>query len=286
MNTSNIFAKLKNKYYSESVRKVLIKTSLFPVVKIVYNKLHKMSLDEIRTEKVLGHQLQFHQDSIVEQRQINTSVNEAKVIKRITERSNPGSTVFDIGGNIGVHACLVRKSMGKSNNNEVISFEPHPNNAQRLRQNAKLNEVDVHVEQVALFDREGTMTLHSVSENPGEGKHALKTKAEKNNLEKIEVETIPGDLYIEKKALSYPNVIKIDVEGAEYQVLSGLSDTLEKDACRSVFVEVHNSKLPVFDSNEKKIKQILRNSGFELRQIRHRESEYFIEATKSTSNGE
>lgn len=128
------------------------------------------------------------------------------------------------------------------------------------------------------------MTLHSVSEKPGEGKHALKTEEEEHDLNEIDVETIPGDRYIERESLPTPNVIKIDVEGAEYQVLQGLSETLDRDNCRSVFVEVHRTKLPAFDSSTEKIERFLSDRGFNIHQLRDRESEYFIEATKTDGN--
>ena len=280
---SNTLLKLKQQYYSKRIRQVLLKTKLLSLIKSLYYTLYRQSLNKIRSESVLGHTMKFHQISEVEQHQINTSLDETSIIKRIIECCRPNDTVFDVGGNIGVHACLIQKNMETSTSAKVVSFEPHPNNVRRLHQNAKLNQVDLRVEQVALFDQEGTMTLHSVSEKPGEGKHALKTN-EDSDLEEIEVETIPGDKYIKRENLPTPNVIKIDVEGAEYQVLRGLSETLERDDCRSVFVEVHRTKLSAFDSSTEKIEYLLREKGFEIRQIRDRESEYFIEATKPDSN--
>lgn len=276
---SNLLLKLKQQYYSKHIRQLLIKFNLLSVIKTFYYAIHRLSLKEVRTERVLGYSMKFYQNSIIEQRQINTSLDEKSMIKRISSQCNPDDTVFDVGGNIGVHACLIRKNMGISNGGTIVSFEPHPNNAQRLRQNAELNDVDVHVEQVALFDQEGTMTLHSVSEKPGEGKHTLRTK-EKHDLKETDVETMPGDRYIERENLPTPNVIKVDVEGAEYQVLQGLSETLDMDDCRSVFVEVHRTKLPTFGSTTEKIERFLSDRGFNIRQLRDRESEYFIEATK------
>ena len=270
---------LKESYYSEYIRQLLIKSNLLTPVKRIYYTVYKWSLNKVRTENILGFSIRFYQESYVEHKQINTSLSEVPIIQQIVDHCRPDDVVFDIGGNIGIHACLIRKSMGKKDSGKVISFEPHPSNAERLRQNTELNGVDIRIEQIALSDQEDTVTLHSADKKPGEGKHALRTKRA-DNSDEIEVRSIPGDLYIKRSNFSRPNILKIDVEGAEYQVLHGLSDTLEKKECRAVFVEVHRSKLSVFDTTAEEIEQYLEQKGFTINVIHDRESEYFIKATK------
>ena len=276
---SKLLLGLKQSYYSEKIQKVLIKLNLHTVIKNIYYNIYQWSLDRVRTENILGFNMQFYQDSYVEHKQINTSLGEVPIIRQIVAHCQPEDVVFDIGGNIGIHACLIRKSMGDDGGEKVISFEPHPSNAERLRQNAELNQVSIRTEQMALSNKQGTVTLHSADRRPGEGKHALRTNTESDS-NSIEVESIPGDLYIERSSCPVPNILKIDVEGAEYQVLQGLSDTLQKEQCRAVFMEVHRSKLSVFETTVGEIEQYLKEKGFTINVIYDRDSEYFIKATK------
>ena len=54
-----------------------------------------------------------------------------------------------------------------------------------------------------------------------------------------QVSVAKGDTYRNANPSFAPNSIKIDVEGFEYEVLSGLSETVTLSQLRSVFIEVH-----------------------------------------------
>jgi hypothetical protein len=55
------------------------------------------------------------------------------------------------------------------------------------------------------------------------------------------VDLVNGDLLIQREDLAPPDVMKIDVEGAEVRVLRGLRETLSQDGPRAIFLELHHS---------------------------------------------
>ena len=55
---------------------------------------------------------------------------------------------------------------------------------------------------------------------------------------------MPGDVVVRNKNLSLPNIVKIDVEGYEYQVIEGFEETLKQQICRAVYLEVHPTLMP------------------------------------------
>jgi hypothetical protein len=72
--------------------------------------------------------------------------------------------------------------------------------------------------------------------------------------------------------LSTPDVLKIDVEGAEMSVLQGFQGHFGD--IRSIFCEVHGD-------NSENIRNFLRENGFSIEILLDRESEQFIHAYKN-----
>ena len=72
---------------------------------------------------------------------------------------------------------------------------------------------------------------------------------------------------INKGYLDIPNYIKIDVDGIEHMILSGMKNILRAKDCFSVFVEVNDD----FDEQAEGVKNILEECGFKLSEKTHAE---------------
>jgi FkbM family methyltransferase len=153
-------------------------------------------------------------------------------LARFLQDIEPESVVWDIGGHIGYWSVAAGKVATRG---EVIAFEPVSANRQRLLQNAQLNGVDITVRSLALSDQDGEASLSLPDSKIGVATASLEADV---SQKRETVKTARGD----SLDVSSPDVIKIDVEGAELAVLKGMGDLLSQ--CRAAYVEIHPDKLP------------------------------------------
>jgi FkbM family methyltransferase len=144
----------------------------------------------------------------------------------------PGSTVLDVGANIGPYALLFAQWVGPTG--RVIAFEPAPDSVAGLREQLRLNDLSDRVEvvQSAVADVVGSASFESDGVS---GSNAIVTAA--TGVRLITVATISIDAFCAGHGVR-PDVIKIDVEGAELDVLRGARHTLAASPV-DVFMEFH-----------------------------------------------
>lgn len=154
------------------------------------------------------------------------------------ERVDCSEKVFyDIGSHVGYHSLMFAKLCGPAG--QVYAFEPNPTNAKRIRQNLSLNPDlgNITVHEIAVSDNSGQMTFLSSSDIEGgtssggfiDGAATLWSRTdyvEKTGYQESTVTTNTIDSLIAKEGLKAPDILKIDVEGAEALVLKGADHTL------------------------------------------------------------
>lgn len=143
-----------------------------------------------------------------------------------------GDTVYDIGANIGYVSLSLAKRVGSSG--RVVAFEPFPRNADLLRRNIEDNGLtNVQLLEVAASDSCGEAVIR-IAEN-----HATASlvwhRSNPSALELVIKKVVIDDL-VEAGTISEPKFVKIDVEGAEGQVLQGMRPTVAK-AAPVLFIE-------------------------------------------------
>ncbi len=142
--------------------------------------------------------------------------------RAILERAMSEVDVFvDVGANIGLYTCIAR-SMGLA----VVAVEPQSRNVSYLISNLLRNGWDdVEVWPVGLAESAGLQTLYGASGPSAsllEGWAGFSTRFQQT-IPITTLDTLLGSRYDGKRVL-----IKIDVEGAEYQVLKGAMTTLRR----------------------------------------------------------
>lgn len=188
----------------------------------------------------------------------STSVSLQKLVK-------PGDTVFDIGANIGAHTLGLARSVGPQGT--VHAFEPTDVAFEKLKQNLALNpelERRTHAHQIFLVDdpnapREAELYA-SWPLKPGGSVHP-KLRGRLSAATGATVDTL--DRFVERESIERLNLIKIDVDGHEYQVFKGGAKTLER--FRPVLVMemspyVHNEQKHGFAA----FVELLRDRGYSL----------------------
>jgi len=142
----------------------------------------------------------------------------------------------DVGANIGKYTvALGRRLSGKG---KVVAIEPEDYNYELLGRNVELNGLDnVTLEKCACYSRNGTMNLYL---NPTRrGQHSLLVR----NGKRASIKTRKLDDILADNQVTNVKLIKIDVEGAEIEVLKGAVSTLKKDHPKIIFEAWNNSYL-------------------------------------------
>lgn len=145
----------------------------------------------------------------------------------------PRAIVLDVGANVGAYTLLFAQWAGRSG--RVFAFEPSPSASRSLRRHLALNSAgNVEVIDAAVCDRQGTAALY---DDGCPGRSSLIGSAEHHRAVTVRTTTI--DSFCAERSLT-PDVVKIDVEGAELEVLRGARRTLAAEKTVA-FVEFHPS---------------------------------------------
>jgi len=144
-----------------------------------------------------------------------------------------GSSCWDVGTERGWFSLLMGSVVGATG--RVDAFEAYPPNYEKLCTNISLNKFAwVHPHNVAVSNRTGYM--HFVPPSDEVTKHVSYLEdcggsgylTSELNPESIEVKTITLDQYAEETELDRLDVIKMDIEGAEFAALQGAQRTISK----------------------------------------------------------
>jgi FkbM family methyltransferase len=174
--------------------------------------------------------------------------HEAEVQNALATVLKPGMTYYDAGANVGFFAVLASRLIGPSG--RVVCFEPLPANAQQIEHNARLNGFsNVMVRTEALGGSNRTETF-SLSAEPTWGSLASVGKAPDRASGQMQVAVRTLDSLCAPGALPYPDLMKIDVEGAEQELLEGARATLEV-ARPILIIELHQTNDAVADELDK-----------------------------------
>ena len=148
---------------------------------------------------------------------------------------HPGSIVFDVGANAGAYTMLFAQWVGPAGH--VYAFEPDGRAFEGLTTHLRLNGVAdwTTASSAAVLDRPGPASL-VVSDSPGGSRVAPGLRIDDTGRR---VQAVSIDHVCRERGV-VPNVIKIDVEGAELSVLRGARETIAAAGDRvTLFVEMH-----------------------------------------------
>jgi FkbM family methyltransferase len=135
-------------------------------------------------------------------------------------------TILDIGANVGTHSLAFARAF-----KSVQAFEPNPMLWPQFERNMALNQLtNVRLHKLGLADRDSELTLHLIDKsNYGLGTFST---TEQYDLPLRAVATCPirhAGNYLAKIEAGPVDAVKIDVQGFEPEVLSGLTDVLRRD---------------------------------------------------------
>jgi FkbM family methyltransferase len=158
---------------------------------------------------------------------------EADVTPYFERTLRNAKVVLDAGANIGWYTLLSASRM--ANGGRVISFEPEETNFAYLSKSVSANGfTNVKLMQTALSDEVGRTSLHLSPDPKNPGMHSIAFNFATGT---ISVPTTTLERTAIDEGIEKIDVLKIDVEGAEPQVLRGGHSLLENGRIHHIFLE-------------------------------------------------
>lgn len=200
--------------------------------------------------------------------------NEEKEQLLVRNFVKSGMTVFDVGSNIGDYSVLFSKIVGKKG--KVYAFEATETTYNQLQQRLKQEKCrNVSAFHHAVYSENKQIEFNEFPQdysvwnsigtpkmlNPdGGGEYVPIVKTEL-------VEAISLDTFCEEHNIQKIDYLKVDVEGAESDVLQGATQLLKNKAVEFIQFEISQKMLEGLNRNASTTFEILKNNGYECHRI-------------------
>jgi FkbM family methyltransferase len=196
--------------------------------------------------------------------------SEKSLLARLLSEVQADETFWDVGASLGLYSVFVGLVLTEG---EVVAFEPHPQDARFTSRNLRLNGLDDRSEvvEVALASERGRAELQNEPRRTGR-----QLTTERGSSPTVTVTTHAGDTLVAERGLPTPDVMKIDVEGAEGEVIGGLSNVLAETPPRLIYCEIHTEKIGEFGTTVDQFTATLKEYGYALEELESRRKADFI----------
>ncbi len=168
-----------------------------------------------------------------------------------------GDCVLGIGANIGYYSLMEARTVGPRG--KVYAIEPVPHNMKLLEDSVRLNNYgNIETFQLAIGQTDSMAKMY-LSDHPNWSSFYPPRKI----TGKIDIAISSVDTFLKGKRL--PDVIRMDVEGYEYEIIIGMSGLLQSNQPLRLFIEFHpdimgRQRAAAFLS-------ILKGHGFQLKKV-------------------
>lgn len=185
--------------------------------------------------------IKMNTGSLSEYMRVISYKKDYKILTNLTEALQGSNCFWDVGANIGLYSVIIAKTYPAC---KVFSFEPEIESFNRLNENIKLNTLNnITPLNYALGDKEEKVQL-TKAPHYSNGNHSILNpgKIETGSTYQ-DINVNRGEDIVSKENIMVPGVVKIDVEGFEFNVLQGLGNILLSPECSGIICEVHFSIL-------------------------------------------
>jgi FkbM family methyltransferase len=154
---------------------------------------------------------------------------------------NEHDVVLDLGAFIGLYTLKHYKAT------RIFAFEPHPISYTLLYSNIRLNELEnVKLFNYAIWSQSGYLPFYEedflVSDS------TLISEWHKNtHIKSFMVKTISFDQLVEQRSISYIDIAKVDIEGAEMEFIKGGEQSISRGYINRMVIEVHKKVINLKD---------------------------------------
>lgn len=163
-----------------------------------------------------------------------------------------GMHVFDVGANIGVYSLTAAAKGAR-----VTAFEPDKEIIdQFLSQSVGMNKANVRIINSAVSSTEGMIPFYA--HRPGN--FGVGSILSGDEARRVDVASNTLDSYVEK--FGVPDLIKMDIEGAEWYALQGATKLLASPDAPLFFLELHPSSIVELGGSIAEVERIFLENGF------------------------
>jgi FkbM family methyltransferase len=196
-----------------------------------------------------------------------SSSYEPRYVQVLRSLIKPGDAVFDIGANIGFYSVLFSQWVGRAG--KVIAFEPDPHNLSLLKRNLQINRCEnTVVRDIALGVTQGEATFSrdtftgSTGHLGGGPTYADSLFGNgRESVVNVKTNTLDGEVAV----CGPPNLLKLDIEGGEYDVLRGGAELLDRHRPLVVSeLSSWNENVPVNSTRASLATQFLHDHDYDL----------------------
>lgn len=190
-------------------------------------------------------------------RSVTDAIN---IISYILRKKSVGLCI-DLGANQGA----VTLAMWARTKNTIFSVEADPYNIEKLKQNLALNNFPTDCICQALISNNLEPTdFHIYNQANGWQSIYDSHPDYSEGMKTISLEPVSLRKFMKEKNIDSIDILKIDIEGAEYDALTSIKDILEQHKINELIVEIHDSILQYTPYTSKDIINILLEFDYKL----------------------
>ena len=187
---------------------------------------------------------------------------EEQQCQRWVQLARDARTVFDIGANVGLYSLLAAAANSKAS---VHAFEPTPGLVTAMLDHIELNDFhNISVNPVAVGRASGQGFLHFCTgrDDSNEGMNFVTGATMQDGDMPIGIVSV--DDYCRQEQIEQIDLLKLDIEGGEFDVLLGARDLLRTRAIGCIFLELAEWTANRSGHSTVDVKRLLSEAGYRI----------------------
>jgi FkbM family methyltransferase len=190
---------------------------------------------------------------------LEQGVYEPRTVEALRAFLGEGATFLDLGANEAYFSVIASKLVGGKG--RVYAVEPQDRLQSVAARNLEVNGAEnAVVSHCAISDRNGQADLF-LAPDTNTGSSAFQ-RATKYRLATQSVKTVTLETFLASEHIDLCDVMKIDIEGHEYEAIMGSPDVFVRGRVRAIILQLHASLLKDRGLNTHDISDLLTNCGY------------------------
>ena len=236
-----------------SIRNYYIDTIIYTFIRVSNNKYSKIRVNNSFLN-ISFDDKGLSKDLLIHKKREKFSTDFLKLIIQKNE------IIIDIGANIGYYALLESQL---ASNGKVFAMEPVPESFSLLDKNIKLNECkNIDAYKMAISDISGKSKMYVYDKR---NRCSFIKDPSGNIINEVEVPIMTLDQFVESHVNQYPTLIRMDLEGYEFQVIKGAHNILNNNRPLKLVIELHPQLMSI--ERMMYILDTLKQANFKIEEI-------------------